>query len=274
MFALWVLSVPPASADSEPDEMGMVLVSYSDMTFSLDVGHWEGTVKGDIRGTLELYESPANFVEGGLEYFFEDFIITTAKGVIQGTDAGVYDLTTSDFWAHGQVTEASGHWTFLVGYTLFEWGTTSPFGVFPITGNHVPMVLLPAHPESADDERLLVSYTDMAYSPDWGYWRGTVTGDVTGAIGFWEQPQNYVIGDVEFFFEAFTVTTHRGVLQGFDIGYYDLPTGNFWAYGQVTDASRGWASLEGFAFFEWGTTSEVGVFPMTGEDVPFVLLDL
>ena len=87
MFALWVLSVPPASADSEPDEMGMVLVSYSDMTFSLDVGHWEGTVKGDIRGTLELYESPANFVEGGLEYFFEDFIITTAKGVIQGTDA-------------------------------------------------------------------------------------------------------------------------------------------------------------------------------------------
>ena len=138
----------------------------------------------------------------------------------------------------------------------------------------MPNVLFPAHPESADDERLLVSYTDMAYSPDWGYWRGTVTGDVTGAIGFWEQPQNYVIGDVEFFFEAFTVTTHRGVLQGFDIGYYDLPTGNFWAYGQVTDASRGWASLEGFAFFEWGTTSEVGVFPMTGEDVPFVLLDL
>lgn len=272
MFVFLVAAVPSAIADGEP-EAGTVFVLHSSLTFSLDVGHWEGTVKGPIRGSLELFESPANFIENGLEYFFEDFVITTTDGVIKGTDAGVYNLTTSDFWAHGLVTEAPGRWAFLVGYTLFEWGTTSPFGTFPITASHVPMVLLPPHPATAD-ERLLVSYTDMAFSPEWGYWKGTTTGEVTGTIGFWEQPQNYIVGDVEFFFEAFTVTTQKGVLQGFDIGYYELLTGKFWAFGQVTQATRAWSSVEGFRFFEWGTTSPFPVFPITAEDVPFVLLGM
>ncbi len=274
MVALVVLSVPRVSAQPNEDDGGTILVSYSDVAFTLEAGHWQGTIRGSLRGTIAMYEGPRNFIVGDKEYFYETFVVSTGKGVVQGTDEGVYNLTTGDFWCHGSVTEASGHWAFLVGYALFEWGTTSTPGVFPMTGHDVPMILFPAQPGSADDVRTLVSSTDMAYSPDWGYWRGTMTGDVNGAVGFWEQPQNYVVGDNEYFFEAFTVTAHKGVLQGFDHGVYNLTTGDFWAFGQVTKATRGLGSLAGYTVFEWGTTSTPFVFPMIGEDVPFVLMGL
>lgn len=274
MFALLVVSVPQVSADSAADEAGVILVSYAEMSFDIPPGYWQGTLTGDVRGTLAVYEQPENFVDGGTEYFFEAFTITTERGVIQGVDEGVYDLATGEFWAHGRVTEGTGHWTFLADYKFFEWGSTSTPFVFPMVGHRVPMILLPPDPVSADEEPTLVSRSDMAYSPEWGCWRGTTAGDVSGALRFYESPDNYFEGPREFFFETFTVSTHRGVIEGFDVGIYDLTTRAFAAYGKITAAPAGWARLVGYTVFEWGTTSSPFEFPIVAEDIPFVLMDL
>lgn len=77
-----------------------------------------------------------------------------------------------------------------------------------------------------------------------------MSGRVQGKVGFWEQPQNYVVGDVEYFAEAFTVTTRKGVLQGVDRGVYNLTTGEFWAYGEVTGATGHRTQLVGYSAFE------------------------
>lgn len=274
MLAVLVASVPQASACDDSDEEGLILVSSVDMAFDIPPGYWQGTATGDVRGTVAFYEQPQNFVDAGKEYFFETFIITSEKGVIQGVDEGVYDLATGAFWAHGEVTEATGHWAFLAGYTLFEWGATSTPFVLPMVGHDVPMILLPPHPVEADDVRTLVSSADMAFSTEWGYWRGTTTGDVSGSLKVLETPANYFVRDREFFFETFTVTTTRGVIQGFDIGIYNLTTTRFAAYGRVTAASQSWASLVGFTLFEWGASTSPFELPIVVTDMPVVLMHL
>ncbi len=273
VIALLVVSVPTVSACGEARRDAGVLVSQVDMAYSPDWGYWRGTITGALHGTIGFWEGPA-LIQDGIDYFSESFVITTTKGVIRGTDEGVYNLTTGAFWAYGQVTTATGHWRPLVGYTAFEWGTTSEPFVFPMIANDMPFVLLPAHPAPTHDDDVLVSHTDMAYSPDWGYWRGTMKGDIRGTVGFWEQPQNYAFADREYFFEAFTITTRTGVIQGVDLGFYNLTTGDFWAHGQVTQASGAWHFLVGYTVFEWGTTSKPLVFPMIGHHVPFVLVDM
>jgi len=103
-----------------------------EMAASLDLSdpnaHWVGPVTGcDIEGTLEVFETPANFFPGQTEHFFETFILTTDSGVISGVDNGVWAFNTFKFRANGWITQATGDWSYLVGYKLHESGYTSAF---------------------------------------------------------------------------------------------------------------------------------------------------
>jgi hypothetical protein len=90
--------------------------------------HWEGTVTGDIVGTITVTELPPSF-PGKTEHFSEIFEIVTANGLIRGVDEGVWNMKTYKWRANGQVTEATGIWADLVGCHLHEMGTTSPLDV-------------------------------------------------------------------------------------------------------------------------------------------------
>jgi len=93
----------------------------------LPVPHWEGTVTGDIVGTVTVNELPPSF-PGKTEHFSETFEIVTADGVIRGLDDGVWNMKTYKWRANGYITEATGIWTGLVGCHVHEMGTTSPLG--------------------------------------------------------------------------------------------------------------------------------------------------
>jgi hypothetical protein len=127
-----MLSVPIASAKScEPKPLVCTFV----LTFDPNAPdpHWEGPIAGDIVGTMQMYERWSdNYVVGGTEHYFEDFIITTSNGdVIKGYDKGVWNFATFKFRDIGWVTEASGDWAFLVGYHVLGMGTTTPYPPVP-----------------------------------------------------------------------------------------------------------------------------------------------
>ena len=125
---------------------------------------------------------------------------------------------------------------------------------------------------SKHPDAVLVSYGDMAYSDEWGYWRGTLTGDVRGKAEFREQPKNFEKDGIEYYFEDFVIRTHDGVLRGTKNGVYDLTTGDFWDHGRVAEATGRWAPLRGYLVFERATTTTPGVFPMIGHHTPMLLV--
>jgi hypothetical protein len=54
-------------------------------------------------------------------------------------------------------------------------------------------------------------------------WYGPVEGDIDGTIAFWETATNFVVGDVEYFFEVFTfLPDSGGVINGVDEGVFLL----------------------------------------------------
>lgn len=127
MFTLMsMLSVPTVTADSD---------ETLKCTMEIDVfwttpAHWEGTIAGDIDGSIEFWENPAKLV-GVLDIFSEDFTIVTDDGTtITGYDVGVYNFKTLKFRANGLVTEvtpATSDWAYLVGYHFHEMGVTTAF---------------------------------------------------------------------------------------------------------------------------------------------------
>jgi hypothetical protein len=102
--------------------------------------HWIGTLSGcAIAGKVEYWETPQNYVTGAkgekVEHYFETFTITTATGVIEGVDKGIYNLSSNfKFNADGSVTSATGAWTYLVGYKFHEIGWTTDPNINPISG--------------------------------------------------------------------------------------------------------------------------------------------
>ncbi len=121
-------------------------------------------------------------------------------------------------------------------------------------------------------DTILVAYADMAFSDQWGYWRGTVTGDLAGKAEFHEQPRNFEKDGREYYFEDFAIQSPDGVLRGTKEGVYDLATGDFWDHGRVGEASGRWGGLVGYRVFERARTTTPGVFPIEGHQTPMVLV--
>ena len=96
--------------------------------------HWSGTVSGDLKGSIEIFEYwDQMFLPGNTEHFFEYFTITMdSGGWISGVDQGVWNMGTQKFRANGWFTDASSEWTDLVGHKLHEIGSTSGSGI--VTG--------------------------------------------------------------------------------------------------------------------------------------------
>jgi len=100
-----------------------------------------------------------------------------------------------------------------------------------------------------------------------GCWYGPVDGDIDGTIAFWETATNFVVGDVEYFFEVFTfLPDSGGVIYGVDEGIFLLRSPfPFTANGWVTATSDAWVSLRGAHYFETGRTSDINLWPITAK---------
>lgn len=89
------------------------------------VPSWIGKVWGAIKGDIYIYLVEA-YIEGDKEYYSEKWRIETKAGVIEGVDEGVWSLTTLICVAKGEVTAATGKWSYLVGYHMWYGGKVTP----------------------------------------------------------------------------------------------------------------------------------------------------
>ena len=97
--------------------------------------YWKGTITGDISGDSYYWETNRNYIVGHVEHFFEDFYIDFEDGWVSGYDYGTWNFATFNFRAHGQITDASEDYEYLIGCTFSEEGvTTNPSDGFPVTG--------------------------------------------------------------------------------------------------------------------------------------------
>jgi len=87
------------------------------------------------------------------------------------------------------------------------------------------------------------------------YWKGEITGGITGTCYFWETDKNYVVGNTEHFFEEFYIDLGNGWVSGHDQGVWNFATFKYRANGWVTAASENYAYLIGCKFHEEGTTT-------------------
>jgi hypothetical protein len=85
-------------------------------------------------------------------------------------------------------------------------------------------------------------------------WVGTVSGDISGTIVIVENPAVFV-GVTEHFDESFTLTTTDGVvIEGYDLGLFNLNTLKFSANGGITEVSSpDWEWLVGYELHFWGS---------------------
>jgi hypothetical protein len=93
-----------------------------------------------------------------------------------------------------------------------------------------------------------------------GCWHGTLSGDLTAAISFWEMP-NRLMGPnddkVMQFFEVILIQPKAGGwMLGTDKGIWNFATFKFRAEGWITGASTDLAGYIGYRYFEMGTTTD------------------
>jgi hypothetical protein len=91
--------------------------------------------------------------------------------------------------------------------------------------------------------------------PELEYWKGEITGAITGTCYFWETEKNYIVGKTEHFFEDFHIDLGDGWISGHDEGVWNFATFKFRANGWVTSASENYVYLIGSKFHEEGTTT-------------------
>ncbi len=134
------------------------------------------------------------------------------------------------------------------------------------------LVLIPAASGKITKCEQLIYYNDYGvqgpdprHTGETMYWKGTITGDISGTSYYWETQKNYIVGTSEHFFEDFYIALPDGWISGYDDGVWNFATFNFRAQGWVTDASENYEYLIGTRFFEQGTTSNpANGFPVTG----------
>jgi hypothetical protein len=137
-ICLGVMAAPAAAHVKKP------LVCRVDMAVGSDAypDYWGGTVRGDIRGAMEVHELPWSDQGPVLYTFAESFLITTRCGTIKGFDMGIWYPDFS-FNASGWVTEATGKWSYLVGWMFYQAGATSDANVLPVTISDGLLVFMP-----------------------------------------------------------------------------------------------------------------------------------
>jgi hypothetical protein len=128
-LVLVVVLAAPASAQVKKPLVCRVTMAVGSTQYP---DHWGGTVKGDIRGKMEVWEVTWNDQGPVLYTFAEKFLITTKSGDIKGFDMGIW-YPNFKFNASGWVTEATGHWKYLVGWMLYQAGKTSDANISPTT---------------------------------------------------------------------------------------------------------------------------------------------
>jgi hypothetical protein len=125
MLALFLGGMLMATAAAQPNKPLRCELTMD--LFWTDPLHWEGTVTGDISGTIVVTEGMPRF-PGKTEHFFETFVITIGEDTIEGFDEGVWSFQTFKWRAQGRVTRATGIWADLVGCKVHEIGMTTPLG--------------------------------------------------------------------------------------------------------------------------------------------------
>jgi hypothetical protein len=125
LASMSMLSVPAVAADSDES---LICEMEIDVFWTIPA-HWEGTITGDVEGSIEFWEVSAKVV-GVVDHFSEDFTIVIDGTTITGYDTGVYTFNTLKFRANGFVTDvtpSTSDWAYLVGYKFHEMGTTTAF---------------------------------------------------------------------------------------------------------------------------------------------------
>jgi hypothetical protein len=138
------------------------------------------------------------------------------------------------------------------------------------------LVLLLAAPASAQPNPPLKCVVDMAVLPDFNpmesVWFGTISGDINGSIGFWEQGAAFP-GKTQHFAETWTIWVDGDpakAISGYDDGVWNFSTFEFRANGWVTAAVPAWQGLVGHKLFEIGTTSDPNLWPLSGGAAVFI----
>ena len=129
MLALMsVLSVPAVAGPCCDDPLPLECTIEITFNANLPDPHWEGTIAGDVEGTLQLWEQwPEIFFAGATEHYFEDSVIHVGDDYIKGSDQGVWNFGTLKFSYTGSVTDATGDWSYLVGWNMHGKGVTSEY---------------------------------------------------------------------------------------------------------------------------------------------------
>ena len=100
---------------------------------------WEGSVSGDVNGTICIAMTEASFLPK-VEKFSETWVIETSEGdVIEGSDKGVWVFANMKWVGNGIVTNATGPWEYLIGYDMHYSGVTDglPVPGVPLTGSGI-----------------------------------------------------------------------------------------------------------------------------------------
>ena len=144
VLALFLVSIFVESAIAEPMKP---LRCELEMDVDWANMKWDGTITGDIEGSITVFEEPGATFSGKTEFFHETWIIETKYGSISGFDKGVWSFKNFKWVANGEVTSATGSWTHLVGCKMRYSGMTTEFlGVgYPIHGTGTLMIMTGSH---------------------------------------------------------------------------------------------------------------------------------
>lgn len=143
-LVLVVLVAAPASAHVKKPLLcraDIAVIQNPDPAYPDDY-YWDGTIRGDVRGKLEFHELPWSDSGPVLYTFAESFVIKTKCGDISGFDMGIW-YPDFQFKASGWVTQATGRWSYLVGWMVYEMGQTTDPNVDLPSATNVKLAILP-----------------------------------------------------------------------------------------------------------------------------------
>jgi len=110
------------------------------LTYDLDKNYWSGSISGGVRGTMQMvgldFAYPVEMV------FTESFAITTRGGDIEGYVIGIFPGPA--FSSCGWVTNATGRWSKMVNWMMYQSGKVTESGGTYVAKSYV--VFMPPFP--------------------------------------------------------------------------------------------------------------------------------